>query len=104
MVQPSSVEPTAPLTAEEHSRATNLFTAQCAVCHGKRGRGDGISALRLAPAPTNFHEVQPSQTYAESALRIGISGSSMPKWEGKLTADEQRLLARYVRTLYAPKE
>ena len=100
----SSVEPAAPLTAEEHSRATNLFTAQCAVCHGTKGQGDGISAHRLTPAPTNFHEVQPSQTYAESAIRIGISGSSMPKWQGKLTADEQRLLAQYVRTLYSPSE
>lgn len=100
----ASADPLLPLTTEEHSQAVKLFAIQCAVCHGTDGKGDGVSALRLAPAPTNFHEVQPSQAYAEGVLKEGISGSSMPKWEGKLTADEQRLLARYIRTLYAPKE
>lgn len=88
----------------DHERAKGLFTAQCAVCHGTGGAGDGISAAHLAPAPTNFREVQPTQSYAEAAIERGIQGTAMPKWGGKLSAEERRLLANFIRTLYNPGE
>lgn len=100
----TTFEPIDPLADEERLRAADLFATHCAVCHGKKGNGDGITALSLAPSPTNFHEIQPNQVAAEAALKFGIRGSAMPKWEGKLTADEQRLLIRYVRTLYSSQE
>lgn len=93
-----------PLSSDDRSQAGKLFATHCAVCHGANGAGDGVSALRLAPRPTNFREVQPSQEYAETVLDKGIPGTAMPKWTGKLTADERLLLAKYLRLLYAPKE
>ncbi|MCE9562963.1 MAG: cbb3-type cytochrome c oxidase subunit I [Planctomycetes bacterium] len=97
-------EPVASLTDDERGKATHLFNSHCAVCHGASGGGDGVSASRLAPAPTNFREVQPDTGYAEVVLANGVRGTTMPKWSGKLTPSERHLLFVYVRTLYAPKE
>jgi cbb3-type cytochrome oxidase subunit 1/mono/diheme cytochrome c family protein len=100
----SRVERVTPLPNEKREKAAALFTTHCAVCHGATGAGDGVSAGRLAPAPTNFREVQPSEAYAEKVLANGLPGTAMPRWIGKLSDDERRLLAQYVRTLYAPRE
>jgi mono/diheme cytochrome c family protein len=93
-----------PPKGDEQSKAVGLFAKHCAVCHGATGGGDGVSAARLAPAPTSFREIQPDEAYAESVLADGVRGTTMPKWTGKLTAYERHLLAVYVRTLYSPKE
>ena len=34
------------------------FSYGCAVCHGKDGDGNGISAQQSDPPPTNFHDVK----------------------------------------------
>jgi mono/diheme cytochrome c family protein len=97
-------EPITPLSSDERSKAAGLFATHCAVCHGTSGGGDGVSAARLAPAPTNFREIQPTEAYAEAVLANGIRGTAMPRWTGKLSADERRSLAQYVRTLYVTRE
>lgn len=97
-------EPPAAITGDERAKAVGLFTTHCAVCHGPTGGGDGVSAMRLAPPPTNFREIQPDEAYAEAVLADGIRGTTMPRWTGKLTPAERHLLAVYVRSLYAPKE
>jgi cbb3-type cytochrome c oxidase subunit I/cbb3-type cytochrome c oxidase subunit II len=97
-------EPPEVLSENERAKATNLFNANCVVCHGATGGGDGVSASRLNPSPTNFHEVQPTRAYAEVALANGVRGTTMSRWTEKLTPDDRTLLARYVRTLYAPRE
>ncbi|MGA8350240.1 MAG: cbb3-type cytochrome c oxidase subunit II, partial [Isosphaeraceae bacterium] len=91
-------EPPPELTGAERAMARELYAKQCAVCHGPDGAGNGPSASILAPAPTNFHEVRPTTAYAEAALAHGVRGSAMPRWGGKLMPDEQKLLARYVRS------
>jgi cytochrome c oxidase cbb3-type subunit I/II len=96
----ASSEPESELKAEERLMAQDLFTKQCAVCHGPDGRGDGLSSSLLAPRPTDFHEVRPTTAYAESVLAHGVRGTAMPRWTGKLTPDQQKLLARYVRSFF----
>ncbi|PIQ23187.1 hypothetical protein COW36_19195 [bacterium (Candidatus Blackallbacteria) CG17_big_fil_post_rev_8_21_14_2_50_48_46] len=31
-----------------------LYTAQCAMCHGAAGKGDGVAGKSLKPAPRDF--------------------------------------------------
>ena len=92
------------LTVAESRSAPALFQTNCAVCHGIQGNGLGIAAARLNPAPSNFHLVQPNQSYAESTIAHGIPGTSMPPWNGKISAENQALLARYLRGLYDSTE
>lgn len=93
-------EPPPESKVDEQATARALFARECAVCHGADGRGDGPSAAILAPGPTNFHEVRPTTAYAESVLTHGVRGTAMPRWVGKLTPEEQKLLARYVRSFF----
>ena len=93
-------EPLPALTDTQQSTARAIFAKECAICHGPDGRGNGPAAAILAPAPTNFNQVRPTTAHAELALGEGIRGSAMPRWRGKLTPGEQKILAQYVRTFY----
>ncbi len=93
-------EPAPALTDAERSQGRAIYTRECVVCHGPDGRGDGPAAAILAPTPTNFHEVRPTLAHAEVALADGVRGSAMPRWRGKLTPDEQKMMARFVRTFF----
>jgi len=77
-----------------------IYAQNCVVCHGNNGRGDGPSAGAVAPAPSNFHEELPSLDYAIKVLTEGVPGTSMPRWDTKLSAEEIEQVARYVRTFY----
>jgi len=93
-----------PATGVQSSSAGQVLYAQnCAVCHGATGAGDGIAAAALAPRPTDFTNVQPTESAAASAIANGIPGTGMTQWRTKLTPDEQRMLIDYVRSLYAPQ-
>ena len=72
------------------ARATELFAAHCAVCHGERGAGDGPAYPWLFPAPRDFTAGRlrlastdngvPSDVDLERTLRRGIPGSAMPSF------------------------
>ena len=69
--------PDMPLTAVEKTQARKLFTENCARCHGAKGRGDGLAAAALAPAPTDFTAVRATLAYAEQAPR---GACPAPQW------------------------
>jgi len=73
----------------------DLFRIHCAPCHGiagTGGRGPSLAVRRLSHAPDDA---------ALSALiAAGIPGSEMPGT--RMTADENRQLVAFVRSLYRP--
>jgi cytochrome c oxidase cbb3-type subunit I/II len=85
------------LTPSERGQVEKLFTENCARCHGGTGRGDGLAAAALAPRPTDFTAIRPNLAYAEQAIERGVPGTAMVPWASKLSAEQRRLLARYVR-------
>src|ERR1700692_3213494 len=88
------------MSSEERDAASKLFAANCVSCHGDHGAGDGAAAGGIKPSPVNFHVRQPSPERAWTVLEQGIPGSSMPAWQNRLSEEDRRLLARYVRSLY----
>ena len=62
-----------------------------------------MAAAALAPRPTDFTRIQPTLAYAERVLEHGVAGTAMTPWAGKLTEEERKQLARYVRR-FAVKE
>lgn len=92
----------APRAAPDLKRGATLYAAQCAVCHGTEGRGDGIAGKGLEPAPSNFHDhermAQRSVYGLYSTITLGVNGTAMTGF-GQLTEDERWALAQYVSTL-----
>ncbi len=79
-----------------------LFALHCASCHGKTGKGNGILAESLEPAPTNFHQedkangLSPFQAY--NTIRLGVEGTGMRAFD-ELSDDEIWDLAFYAISL-----
>ncbi len=92
----------ASLSADELTKAKNLYVKNCETCHGSQGQGDGIAAAALAPRPTDFSNVRPNASYAEEVVTGGVPGTAMPPWSSKLNVDERKVLVQYVRELFRP--
>lgn len=92
----------APRASPDLKRGAALYAAQCAACHGTEGRGDGIAARGLEPAPSNFHDsgrmAQRSVYGLYSTITLGVGGTAMAGF-GSLTEEDRWALALYVSTL-----
>jgi cytochrome c oxidase cbb3-type subunit I/II len=87
--------------AQELVRARGLYGKNCLNCHGPDGNGNPSAASAVVPAPTAFRRIRPAQSYAVDAITNGIAGTSMTPWKEKLSEEDRRLLARYVRSLFS---
>ena len=92
----------------------DLYLRHCAVCHGLEGRGDGFAAGLLSPRPRDFttgvykFRSTPSGSLPVAAdvvrtLRLGLPGTSMPAYEGLLSAQEIERLTHLVLS-WAPRD
>jgi copper transport protein len=96
------VEPANPYTADAASiaRGQRLFAANCVVCHGAAGQGDGPQAATLNPRPPDFtqpHTAYHSDGYLFNAIRDGFPGSAMPAWGDTFSDPEKWDLVNYIR-------
>ena len=88
-----------------------LYQANCAVCHGPRGLGDGPAALTLNPRPFNLQVHVPQHAPGELYYWItnGIPFTAMPAWgvsdaetgKPKLTDTERWEIIRFLQALAA---
>ncbi len=95
--------------ANAASSGAELYAAECAICHGILGAGDGRATQHQFPAPRNFraerfHLVSttnrvPSLQDLENTIRRGMPGSSMPAYD-TLSEKQITLLAREVLRLH----
>ncbi len=100
---------TNPLAGDEAAVAAGaeLFSINCATCHGDEGLGDGPAAAGLDPKPASLADVEMMSTMEDSYLfwRITEGGamepfnSAMPAWGEAFSDDEIWQLVSFVRTL-----
>jgi mono/diheme cytochrome c family protein len=97
---------TAPVVTEESVlRGFEIYTANCASCHGETGLGDGPVSVSLDPKPAPISHT--TQMLADDLLfyRVSEGGipfqTAMPAWKGVL--DEQQIwdVVAYIRELGA---
>lgn len=98
---------TMPRTPPDLSRATALYAAQCAACHGPSGHGDGPLAGTLDPPPIAFSDAaraaRRSPFALHEAISQGIQGTAMASFSS-LPDPDRWALAFYVGTLsYSPQ-
>jgi mono/diheme cytochrome c family protein len=73
-----------------------LYDAKCAMCHGK----DGV-AKPMAKGSANFNDAKwQASMAADKIVAVMESGKGkMPAYKGKLTPEEEKAVADYVKTL-----
>jgi len=80
-----------------------LWMADCALCHGLEGGGDGASAPHMDPPPTAFRNgeflerLAPAQVY--NAVSLGVGGTAMPAFANAYTPQQRWDVAFYAMTL-----
>ncbi len=75
------------------------YDANCAVCHGPAGKGDGPGAAALNPKPKNLSEkVIQAQSDGDLFWKISEGRGTMPPWK-HLTEKDRWSLVHYIRSL-----
>jgi len=91
--------------AESLARGKTIYEANCRVCHGDTGQGDGPAATNLDPPPAPI--VHTAQMLSDAYLFYRISeggdfapfNSAMPMWKDKLNESERWDVINYIRSL-----
>jgi len=88
------------IKGESAIRGAKIFKTRCMICHGQKGKGDGIGGKALNPKPQNLtlNMVQ-SQTDGEIFWKVSNGRNDMIKWGPILSEDQRWDLVNYVRTL-----
>jgi len=77
----------------------DLYTKNCASCHGKAGLGDGVKARALKTFPGDFSKTDfQGQTDGDHFYKSKMGRGEMPKYEGKLADNDIWNLVNYMRT------
>jgi mono/diheme cytochrome c family protein len=81
------------------SEGRKAYVQLCIVCHGEKGKGDGIAALSLDPKPGNFTSSK-VQSQSDGAIYWKMTEGRPPMASYKTTlTDAQRWqLVNYIRT------
>jgi len=91
-----------PTEAGERQRfarhGAEVFARNCAGCHGKEARGDGLAAAALLPRPSDLTRARFSDRALSEVLWSGVKGSAMPGWHD-LSGNDLRGLVAFVRSL-----
>ena len=80
--------------------AKALYIANCAPCHGDKGRGDGPAASGLNPRPAD-HSSSAVQSESDGALfwKLAEGRAPMPGYKKIFTEQQRWELINYIRTL-----
>jgi len=83
-------------------KARQLYSQQCASCHGADGFGDGPAAAGMEPPPINFHDVERYQQRTlyglHSTITQGVSDTAMKAYD-TLSDGDRWSLAFYIGSL-----
>ena len=99
-------KPESTLTASEQ-RGDNLYAYYCAVCHGKRGEGDGFNSFQLSTPPAKHADAALMSTLSDADIQKVIKGGGpalgrspqMPPWGRVLSDRDVADLVAFIRTL-----
>src|SRR5258706_2537314 len=90
-----------PRSVESIARGRQLFSRNCAVCHGAEGRGDGVAAAALPRRPDDLSKIAPPPIFPDGvvAYRIINGVKMMPAFKSTLGENEIWDLLNFIRSL-----
>lgn len=92
---------TNPFGAEAAAQGAEIFRANCELCHGAQGHGDGIAGQSLEPRPKNLATLQATvgDDFLFWRIHEGKPGTAMVAWNGILTDEQIWQIVSFIRTL-----
>lgn len=91
----------APALADEaKADGKTLYNGKCAMCHGT----DGV-AKPMGKGSANFNDAAyQAKATVDEIVKVTLEGKGkMPKYEGKLTAEQAKMVAEYVKSMEPKK-
>lgn len=104
-VAPSSADNiTNPLwpTDESIKEGKKLYKQLCSICHGDKGKGDGLAGASLNPRPANL-SINKGQSDGALYWKLNEGRPPMASYKFLLTEDQKWQLINYIRTLKKKK-
>jgi len=96
---PSLGENPLPATEEVAGQGRGPYDANCAVCHGPQGRGDGPGAAGLNPRPPDLRGAAAAWSDGQIAAQMQAGRGAMPPFRAVLDDTATWSVVRYVRRL-----
>ncbi|HVN53347.1 MAG TPA: c-type cytochrome [Anaerolineaceae bacterium] len=87
--------------AGQIAQGEEIYTQQCASCHGDQGKGDGPKATSLSTRPFDLtDQAKLSEVSLQSLYDVVTNGAQqvMPAFKGKLSDDQRWAVTSYLRT------
>lgn len=77
-----------------------LYATDCLICHGERGKGDGLMGASLSPPPADL-TAPPTRAKSDEDLSAVIRGGrgAMPPWKNRLKEQDVQNVLAYIRNL-----
>ena len=90
-----------PATPENLEAGADLFKDNCVLCHGEKGKGDGIAGKTSKVPPANFTDpkLMASETDGSLFWKMSEGRGPMPTWKETLSDKERWQLVDYIRKL-----
>jgi mono/diheme cytochrome c family protein len=90
-----------PLGSDAATAGAKVFQANCQMCHGVQGHGDGPAGESLDPKPKNLAALQTNAADDFLFWRIseGVPGTAMVGWKQILTEEQIWQVVTFIRTL-----
>lgn len=80
-------------------KGKKMFNQLCVICHGTKGKGNGVAGVALNPKPTSFiTKAFSSQTDGALFWKITEGNAPMAAYKDLLTEIERWQLINYLRT------
>lgn len=77
-----------------------IYSQFCAICHGKKGKGDGMAGMALKPRPADFtKEALQKQTDGAIYWKLTEGKAPMAAYKDLLTEEQRWQLVNYIRSL-----
>ena len=92
---------TNPFGVEAAAEGAELFSANCELCHGPQGHGDGVAGQSLEPQPKNLATLQATvgDDFLFWRIHEGKPATAMVAWNGILTDEQIWQIVSFIRTL-----
>lgn len=80
-------------------KGKKLYNQLCSICHGDKGKGDGVAGVALSPKPGNF-TTEKVQSQSDGAIfwKMTNGRAPMPAYKDLIKVEERWQLVNYIRT------